>query len=762
MKRYYLLWLYAVLIIATLVAGIESGLEQRRSLRIAREHLASLSAGIEDSVTQHYHAKRPDRIARAAERLKRRPGISSAFESLVVCAYNRAGAWLQEKTFAYPAGRRAESLCLERGARQAVAEAGTAPEARTGAAHDSSWRITRAGRTLQLHATPLPARAGANALVLVISQDLGPLRQHWLQQFLRTFLISAVLGVGLLILVGAHLRSWLRSHLSSLHQTLRSLIAGRKLPQISPDLQPLSAEIAILAEKLRRRSAPAAPPSLADTIGKRKLVIVANREPYIHQKDAQTGAIRVIRPASGLVSALEPLLRQSGGLWVAHGSGTADAETSGPDGELAVPPERPRYTLRRIWLSEAEEKGYYYGFSNEGLWPLCHLAHTRPIFRLGDWNDYREVNARFAAAVPAQALASGSLILVQDYHFALVPRMLKHRAGERPPRVALFWHIPWPNPEAFGICPWGKELLEGMLGADVIGFHTQYHCNNFLESCNRYLEARIDLERFSVTRDNHETLVRAFPIGIDTPPVPVLYPEDRARLKKRYGATAELLAIGVDRIDYTKGLIERIEAVERFLEKNPDYVGRFSLLQVGAPSRSSIPAYRQFLSELESSVKRVNARFGSAEGYRPVIFEARHHEWDEVQELYQLGDVCLVTSLHDGMNLVAKEYVWCQQPERGSLILSKFTGASRELTEAFLVNPYSIEEMADSLAAALQLPPAEKARRMSAMKEKVRTRNAYAWASDLIHALIATEEPAAPATERPTFAESLQSGTLRG
>jgi trehalose 6-phosphate synthase len=490
--------------------------------------------------------------------------------------------------------------------------------------------------------------------------------------------------------------------------------------------------------------------SLRESMGDHRLIVISNREPYIHQH--RNREVEIIRPASGLVTALEPVLRQFGGLWIAHGSGSADLETTDAQGEIQVPPSQPAYTLRRVTLTEAEEVGYYYGFANEGLWPLCHLAHTRPIFRLGDWEQYQKVNHRFSAAVPIEPYGKSPLILIQDYHFALLPRLLKQRIMKysQQPRIGIFWHIPWPNPEAFGICPWGQPLLNGMLGANVIGFHTQYHCNNFLETCNRYLEARIDWEKFSVTKDHHETLVRAFPIGIDPAPVRTLAKSEIQELKASYGIHADIVAVGVDRLDYTKGLLERIEAVERLLEKYPHYQGRLSLVQMGSPSRTHIPAYRTLANQLQSAVKKVNLKFGRDSGprpYRPILFLSEHHEWAEIQYFYQMGDLCLVTSLHDGMNLVAKEYVWCQAPERGALVLSQFAGASRELTEAFIVNPYSTEELADSIAAAIELPSADRARRMLAMKDKIRSQNAFHWASSQIHALLT--EPAAPSTILP-------------
>ncbi|MGZ3699733.1 MAG: alpha,alpha-trehalose-phosphate synthase (UDP-forming), partial [Bdellovibrionota bacterium] len=610
-------------------------------------------------------------------------------------------------------------------------------------------------RKFQYYAHEIAEGDGAT---LVLAQDLSSLRTRWIETFIRSFLIAVLGGVFLLALITSQMRVWMSGQVRLMHQGLRSLIAGKK-PDLTaiqaemPDeeLKPISKDLDRLAARILsmpRKPALAGDSSWLATIREemqgRSLTVIANREPYIHEKSA-TG-IRIVRPASGLVTALEPVLRKSGGLWIAHGSGSADHEVVNEHAEVEVPPGNPSYTLRRVWLTKEEEEGYYYGFSNEGLWPLCHLAHTRPTFRLGDWRHYQTVNQRFCESVPSEQLGPNSLILVQDYHYALLPRMIRERAaaaGESVgPKIGIFWHIPWPNPEAFGICPWNKELLRGMLGADVIGFHTQYHCNNFLDSCNRYLEARIDLEHFTVTMDGHVTQVRAFPIGIDTAPVRFLEDAEREELKIRYGLKAEFVAVGVDRLDYTKGLIERVEAVERFLEKHPDYIGRFTLAQMGSPSRSHIPAYQALADQLERTVERVNLRFAaeSPEGYLPIRFLPSHHQWEDIQYFYQLGDICMVTSLHDGMNLVAKEYVWCQRPDRGALILSKFTGASRELSEALIVNPYSIEEMADAIAAAVMMPAEEKARRMIAMRARVESRTAYHWASDQIRALVRKSE----------------------
>jgi trehalose 6-phosphate synthase len=401
-----------------------------------------------------------------------------------------------------------------------------------------------------------------------------------------------------------------------------------------------------------------------------------------------------------------------------------------------VPPEDPHYTLRRVWLTKEEEQGYYYGFANEGLWPLCHIAHTRPIFRASDWQSYLEVNQKFADAVLEESADSPRpVILVQDYHFALLPKLIKQQRPDA--RVAIFWHIPWPNPEAFGICPWRRELLEGLLGADLIGFHTQSHCNNFLETVDRTLESRIDWEHFSVSRLDHHTMVRPFPISVDL--TNGLHPEtdqdssyaERSALMKSLGVEAMFLGIGVDRVDYTKGILERFLAIERFLEKWPAYRGQFTFVQIGAPSRTHIKRYHDFLGEVELEAERINWRFQSGK-WKPILFLKRQHSHEEITKYYRAADFCLVTSLHDGMNLVAKEFVAARSDERGVLILSQFTGAARELRDALLVNPYDIDETADALRRALEMEPEEKELRMQRMRKTVRENNVYRWAANLV------------------------------
>jgi len=462
------------------------------------------------------------------------------------------------------------------------------------------------------------------------------------------------------------------------------------------------------------------------------LFVISNREPYMHMRRGRK--TECIVPAGGLVSALDPVLRASGGTWIAHGAGDADWETVDDQNRVRVPPEDPVYTLRRVALTKEEENGYYYGFANEGLWPLCHIAHTRPVFRPDDWAQYQAANQKFADAALAEiADIENPCVLIQDYHFALLPRLIKEKRPDA--RVGVFWHIPWPNAEAFGICPWQKQLLNGILGADLVGFQTQFHCNNFLETVDRALESRIDWERFSVRKEGHTTLVKPFPISVAFPePAGEFIPPDRAALMKELGVKAKYLGVGVERMDYTKGVLERFWAIERFLEKNPSYVGKFVFVQIGAPSRTHIKRYHDFLAEVEAEAERINWKF-KGKDYRPIVFLKKHHSHAEIRPYYQAADICLVTSLHDGMNLVAKEFVAAREDDGGALILSRFTGAARDLRDALVVNPYDVDRMADAIRYALEMDEAEKKNRMARLRETVRERNIYRWAGDLIEDL---------------------------
>ncbi len=474
------------------------------------------------------------------------------------------------------------------------------------------------------------------------------------------------------------------------------------------------------------------------TLEDSRLFVVSNREPYEHV--FRGGSMEIIVPASGLVTAMEPILRACDGTWIAHGAGDADHETVDEHDRLRVPPAEPQYTLRRVWLTREEEERYYYGFANEGIWPLCHIAHTRPVFRVEDWEAYQEVNRKFARAVLEEvAGADHPIVLVQDYHFALLPRLIKEQRPDV--RVAIFWHIPWPNPEAFGICPWQDELLKGLLGADLIGFHIQSHCNNFLETIDRTLESRIEWERFAVNRGGHFTVVRPFPISVDfKEPAPFhsngseALRQERYRVQRQLGIQADYLGIGVDRLDYTKGIPERFRGVERFLDRYPSYIGRFTFAQIGAPSRTHIGRYQDLIAEVEGEAERINRRFESKH-WKPIVFLKRHHNHQEIEPFYRVSDLCLVTSLHDGMNLVAKEFVATRDDEDGALILSLFTGASRELQDALIVNPYDTEQLAEAIHYSLDMDPRQRRERMRRMRRVVKEHNIYRWAANLIGAV---------------------------
>ena len=476
-------------------------------------------------------------------------------------------------------------------------------------------------------------------------------------------------------------------------------------------------------------------------LGDNSLFVVSNREPYMHVFDDDTGKAICIRPASGVVTAIHPILSACGGTWIAHGSGNSDRKFVNSKDKLGVPPDDNRYILKRVWLNKEEEQGYYYGFSNEGLWPLCHNTHTRPVFKESDWRMYKEVNQKFANSVLSELPARSPFIFVQDYHFTLLPKMIKDKRPDA--KIALFWHIPWPTPEAFMICPYQNEILEGMLGSDLIGFHVQNHCNNFLDTANRLLESRVDTEKFSVVRSGKETFIRAFPISINARIGDGSFRVDPIReverLKKEFELENKIVAVGVDRIDYTKGIVERILAIDRLLEKYPEYRKKFVFIQLAAPSRTHIKRYHDLIGEIDELVEKINWKHIDG-NWKPIIYLKKHFSQDDIQPYYRLGDICIVSSLHDGMNLVAKEYVAEKDDLSGALILSQFTGAARELTDAILVNPYSIEEFADSIKLAIQMPKEEKQRRMENMRKVIAENNIYRWAANIITELVALKK----------------------
>lgn len=631
---------------------------------------------------------------------------------------------------------------------------------------DSITMARTADIPIHILATLIRGPEGQIEGVLVVVQDLTHVDER-----ATTRLYQMGLWLGLLVLsllIGVVAWAWLfydrpLNRLAEWMYALRTGESAEAPPPVNPALSRLASESDRLATSFRAarlaHQAQARAVVRADNLWTRErlrahvidclrdgqLLVVSNREPYVHE--LRDGKPRLIVPAGGLVTALDPVLQACGGVWVAHGSGDADRQMADARGRLAVPPDDPSYTLRRVWLSREEEQGYYYGFANEGLWPLCHLAHERPLFRAGDWAHYVAVNRRFAEAALAESGSGPAVVLVQDYQMALVPRFLKEARPDL--AVGIFWHIPWPNPEAFRVCPWGQDLLRGLLGADLIGFHLQQHCNNFLDTVDRMIEARLDWDHFAVELQGHASRVRPFPISVESwaerrVATGAALEQQIAALRARYELDGQRIAVGVDRIDYTKGLAERFRAVARFFERHPHYREQFTFVQLGAPSRTHIPRYRNYINELETLVDEINWRF-QTETWKPVRFLIDHHDASTVHAFLRLAEIGVVSSLHDGMNLVAKEFVAARPDLDGVLILSEFAGAARELSDALIINPYDTEQFAEAIRRALEMAPEERLARMERMARQVEENNIYRWAANFLAELTAVPIAAEPA-----------------
>ncbi|MDP9065580.1 MAG: trehalose-6-phosphate synthase [Pseudomonadota bacterium] len=566
-------------------------------------------------------------------------------------------------------------------------------------------------------------------------------RQRTARDFLLVFIgISALLLALLVVLVAwLQLRRWVnvligdirgKRFLDNAHSPRSSLPILSQVRQVLAEAEQQQR----LEIDFRENWTPQALKQVVhDHLKSSQVIIVSNREPYIHNYDAAHRPVAQV-PASGMVTALEPIMRACAGVWIAHGAGDADRDTVDRFDQLRVPPDDPAYTLRRVWLTAEQEAGYYYGFSNEGLWPLCHLAYVRPAFRPTDWRAYEEVNEKFADVVAAEANSDSPVVLIQDFHFALLPKLIRGRIPKA--TVVLFWHIPWPNAETFGVCPWKRELLDHMLSADILGFHTRYHCQNFLETVDRFVECQIDREQMTVTLKGRVCRVAPYPISIEWPPRWLQSLPDvaacRATVRERHKIGPDVvIGIGVERWDFTKGIIERFHALEALLDKNGRYGGRITLLQIAAPSRSTLPAYQALQNQTYAEVERINARFAQGD-WRPIVLINEHQPPTRVFELYRAADFCLVNSLHDGMNLVAKEFVSSRDDEDGVLILSTFAGASRELMEAVLINPFDVNETAEAMEIAMRMGRDERRDRMALMRRTVKENNVYRWAGRML------------------------------
>jgi trehalose 6-phosphate synthase len=606
---------------------------------------------------------------------------------------------------------------------------------------DTFATVLDSGHRLLVGAFPLTTASARGHLLILHDLTFVDERAARAQFYAAIALLGVILGVGLLATAAVLgiLRGWSQLVRSTIADAARGIDPGRH----RDNALPMPAQMRQLLREFRpdRKEGDGlqiqwSPETLHRLLEERlpgaDVIAVSNREPYIHNR--ANGSIALQIPASGLVAALEPVMRACGGKWIAHGSGTADRETVDLGDHIRVPPASPAYTLRRVWLTDEEQEGYYYGFANEGLWPLCHIAFVRPTFRLENWRDYVAINQRFADAVVEEASRPNPVVLVHDYHFALLPRMVRAKLPDA--TILSFWHIPWPNAETFGICPWRQEIIHGLLGSTILGFHTQFHCNNFLEATDRFVESRIDRENASVTVGGREAMIRPYPISIEWPPSALAGQQSvekcRDAVKRRFGLTlAARIAVGIERFDYTKGILDRMKAIDELLERQPSWKGRLVFIQAAAPTRSKLPAYKALQEDAQRLAEEINARHGTA-SCKPIVLVIRHHEPDEVFELFRAADACIVSSLHDGMNLVAKEFVASRDDEQGVLILSTFAGASRELSEALMVNPYDTHAMGEALANALAMPASEQRERMRLMRDLIRVRNVYRWAGQML------------------------------
>ncbi|KAB2939509.1 MAG: trehalose-6-phosphate synthase [Hyphomicrobium sp.] len=705
----------AVAILVLLLAPLASVLVDTWSLRDLESRSKLVYLSIKDQVTRHLASGNDSDVVSLFESL-------TADEKLLAVGYCDEAGQLLFATKLMPA----KFAC------------GSAPSGEGG----TFSTIENEGSKILAASFPVAAPKGTGHLVVLhdlsfAERRAAKARLHW---------ALAIAGAGLALVALAALSAFhlSRQWLGVIRQTIAEAAGAPAFIPNAPRAAPLlGSELRQLVRDLQRAPPLAegiqvewSPQTLRLLLGHElpnaEVLVVSNREPYIHNRTGD--GIEMQIPASGLVAALEPVMRACGGTWVAHGSGSADRETVDAHDRIAVPPSAPAYTLRRVWLSEDQQAGYYYGFANEGLWPLCHISFVPPNFREADWRSYQEVNRLFAEAIAKEARSDDPIILVQDYHFAVLPRLLK----ERLPRATIltFWHIPWPNAETFSICPFKEEIIGGLLGSTILGFHTQFHCNNFLETVDRFIEARIDRERASVTFGGHETIVRPYPISIEWPPQAL---EKQASVDEcRRSVRAELgigedvhIGVGVERFDYTKGVLNRIRAIDELLTRHPEWRGRFVFIQAAAPSRSKLDTYRHLQEEAKELAGAVNAKYGGA-GPEPIHLLIRHHEPDEVFKLFRAADVCVVSSLHDGMNLVAKEFVAARDDERGVLVLSQFAGASRELAEALIVNPYDAHGLGEAIDEALNMPLNEQRERMRLMRAQVKERNVYRWAGQML------------------------------
>lgn len=464
------------------------------------------------------------------------------------------------------------------------------------------------------------------------------------------------------------------------------------------------------------------------------LIIVSNREPYVHKKTGP--GVKVEKTTGGLTSAMDDVLRATGGTWVAWGSGSGDRDAVDGRGHILVPPGNPSYTLKRVWLRPGEADNYYHGYSNQVLWPLCHITLDRVYYRKKFWEDYKKVNRLFADAVLEEA-GTDAAVWIHDYHLCLAPGMLRERRPEM--TVAHFWHIPWPDWSVFRVCPQSREILEGLLGNDLIGFQIPLFAKNFLACARESLGAEADDQNLTVSYKGHTTKLKAFPISIDFDRFNSLASSARTvrmikNIRERYRLGQRYIGIGVDRLEYTKALIKRLQAIHLFFDRYEKYRGKFTFIQIAVPTRMKEPyiSYKQTVEEL---IAKINERY-SRQDWRPVVYIDEKVEHEDLVTFYRMADVAVISSVYDGMNLVAKEYAASQVDEKGVLILSELAGAAEEMEGALLVNPYDIEGFSDSIYKALTMPQNEKTARMAALRQRVKENDIYRWIYDMLHDIV--------------------------
>ncbi len=472
-------------------------------------------------------------------------------------------------------------------------------------------------------------------------------------------------------------------------------------------------------------------------LGNYKFILVSNREPYIHSR--KEGETKCSKPAGGLTAALDPLMQACGGTWIAWGSGDADKDVVDDKARVQVPPESPRYTLKRVWLTKDEVDKFYFGFANQTLWPLCHYVYQKPNFDYEFWETYKHVNHLYAKAVLEEIEGHDRVFLwVQDYQLALVPRFIRdsEKIAGKNVYIGDFWHIPWPAWEIFSLCPWAEEILEGLLGNDLIGFHLTQYCYNFLENISKILDIPVDYDNSNILYNDRKILIEPFPISVDFNAIDEFarrkeVEDDMKRIRSEEFVPFQYIGVGVDRLDYTKGIIERFKAIDLMLREYPEHLKKFVFVEAAAPSRVEVPAYKQLHHDIIALVEEINGKY-EKNGWKPILYLEEKLNYDTLLGLYRTGDICIVSSLHDGMNLVAKEFVAANVDEKGVLILSKFAGAAKELEPALLINPHDIQEFANAIHESIVMPSEERRDRASSLRRIVAEGNIYKWLQDFI------------------------------